>query len=126
MYPFRHGYTQQVSCHGHRQLIMCNVNELYMFRKLFTKLQYLCTFASSSGASTSSSTQNGAGFNLKIANTNANAVNAFSPPESNARELFFLPGGLAMSLTPDCQSSSRLKLASPPLKTFEIDFVTLD
>ena len=53
----------------------------------FTKLQYRCTLASSSGASTSSNTQKGAGFNLKIAKTNAKAVKVFSPPESSAKEL---------------------------------------
>jgi hypothetical protein len=40
------------------------------------------TLFSSSGASTSSSRQNGAGFRSKIENTSATAVSAFSPPES--------------------------------------------
>ena len=40
-------------------------------------------FASSSGASISSSRQNGLGRYWKIANINAIAVSAFSPPESN-------------------------------------------
>ena len=39
-------------------------------------------FGSSSGASTSSSRQNGAGFNWNSANTSAVAVSAFSPPDS--------------------------------------------
>jgi hypothetical protein len=56
----------------------------------------------------------------KIANTKASAVNAFSPPDNNANELLRFPGGRAISFTPDCQSSSRLKLASPPLNTLEI------
>ena len=83
----------------------------------FTKLQKRCTLASSKGASTSSSTQNGAGLSLKIANTKASAVSAFSPPDNKANELFRLPGGRAMSLTPDCQSPSNMRLASPPLNT---------
>src|SRR5690606_26448545 len=40
------------------------------------------TLASSSGASTSSSRQNGAGLSSKIENTSATAVNAFSPPDN--------------------------------------------
>src|SRR5690606_10621563 len=40
------------------------------------------TFASSKGASTSSSRQNGAGLSSKIEKTSATAVNAFSPPDS--------------------------------------------
>src|SRR5574344_2065746 len=83
----------------------------------FTKLQKRPTLASSNGASTSSSTQNGAGFKRKIAKTKAKAVSAFSPPESKAKELLRLPGGRAINFTPDCQSSSKLRLASPPLKT---------
>ena len=50
----------------------------------FTMLQNLSLFASSSGASTSSSKQNGAGLILKIENTNATRVPAFSPPEVNS------------------------------------------
>src|SRR3546814_17460843 len=42
------------------------------------------TLASSSGASTSSSRQNGAGWSRKIANTSATAVSAFRPPDSRA------------------------------------------
>src|SRR5579871_5091505 len=40
------------------------------------------TLWSSSGASTSSRRQNGAGFSSKIENTSATAVSAFSPPDS--------------------------------------------
>ena len=40
------------------------------------------TLASSNGASTSSSRQNGAGFSSNMENTSATAVRAFSPPES--------------------------------------------
>ena len=42
----------------------------------------LNVFKSSRGASTSSSKQKGAGFKSKIAKTKANAVKAFSPPDS--------------------------------------------
>jgi hypothetical protein len=54
--------------------------------------------ASSSGASTSSSRQNGAGLSWKIANTSAIAVSAFSPPDSRWMVLFFLPGRLGHHL----------------------------
>ena len=54
------------------------------------------TLCSSSGASTSSSRQNGAGFRSKIENTSATAVSAFSPPDSCWMELLRLPGGRAM------------------------------
>ena len=55
---------------------------------------------SSSGASTSSSRQNGAGFKSKIENTSATAVSAFSPPDSWLMVLLRLPGGRAMTDTP--------------------------
>ena len=61
------------------------------------------TLCSSSGASTSSSRQNGAGFRSKIENTSATAVSAFSPPDSRWMVLFFLPGGRAMTATPAVQ-----------------------
>src|SRR5262249_32106906 len=53
------------------------------------------TFASSSAASTSSSTQNGTGLTRKMENNNAIAVNARSPPESSCKFCSFLPGGCA-------------------------------
>ena len=62
--------------------------------------------ASSSGASTSSSRQNGAGLSWKIANTSAIAVSAFSPPDSRWIVLFFLPGGCAITCTPASRISS--------------------
>src|SRR5437868_4583229 len=49
-----------------------------MPRSISTKRPML---ASSSGASISSSTQNGLGLNLNIANISAMAVSAFSPPD---------------------------------------------
>ena len=42
----------------------------------------LSMLLSSSGASTSSKTQNGAGFNNYIANRREVAVNVFSPPDN--------------------------------------------
>ena len=64
------------------------------------------TFASSSGASTSSSRQNGAGLSWKIANTSATAVIAFSPPDSSEMLDTRLPGGRAMIATPVSSRSS--------------------
>ena len=60
-----------------------------------TRLQKRSTLVSSSGASTSSRTHIGAGFDKKTANKSDNAVNACSPPESNVRFCNFFPGGLA-------------------------------
>ena len=53
-----------------------------VFLSCSNKLQNLVTFASSSGASTSSSTHIGAGFVKNTAKTKDNAVSACSPPES--------------------------------------------
>ncbi len=64
------------------------------------------TLASSSGASTSSSRQNGAGFSWKMANTSATAVIAFSPPDSSEMLDTRLPGGRAMMVTPVSSRSS--------------------
>src|SRR5690606_2515144 len=64
------------------------------------------TLASSSGASTSSSRQNGAGLRRKIANTRATAVIAFSPPDSSEMLDTRLPGGRAMIATPVSSRSS--------------------
>ena len=74
-----------------------------MSRTMSQKRPTLC---SSSGASTSSSRQNGAGLSSKIENTSATAVSAFSPPDSWLIELFRLPGGRAMIATPDSSTSS--------------------
>ena len=56
----------------------------------------LSMFASSSGASTSSKIQKGAGFNKYIENSNAVAVNVFSPPESWLMVSGRFPFGLAI------------------------------
>ena len=53
------------------------------------------TLASSSGASTSSSTQTGAGWQRNTAKISESAVSACSPPESKDSAESFLPGGSA-------------------------------
>ena len=81
-----------------------------------TSLAYLSVFASSRGASTSSSRQNGAGLSWKMANTSAIAVSAFSPPDNRWMVWFFLPGGWAMTCTPASRISSPVmtRRACPP------------
>ena len=68
------------------------------------------TLVSSSGASTSSSTQKGAGWNWKMPTSSESAVRAFSPPESSRTFCSFLPGGEAMMSMPlwseACRSGS--------------------
>ena len=66
----------------------------------FTTLQNLSLLASSSGASTSSSKQKGAGLILNIEKTKAIPVPAFSPPDSRFKFFTNFPGGLAMITTP--------------------------
>ena len=68
---------------------------LEVFAISSTRLQKRSTFVSSSGASTSSRTQIGAGFDKKTANKSEKAVKACSHPESNVRFCSFFPGGLA-------------------------------
>ena len=46
------------------------------------------------------------GFSWNIENTSESAVSAFSPPESRWIELFFLPGGWAITCTPASRISS--------------------
>ena len=50
--------------------------------------------------------------NSKIANTRANAVKAFSPPDSCDIDEFFLPGGLATIPTPEVNKSSPRSISS--------------
>src|SRR5438128_2707213 len=64
------------------------------------------TLASSSGASTSSIRQNGAGFSWNSASSSATAVIAFSPPDSRWIVLLRLPGGRAITATPVLSRSS--------------------
>ena len=74
-------------------------------------------FASSRAASTSSSRQNGAGFERKMANRSATAVRVFSPPLIRAIERSSLPGGRAttsMPLSSGSFSSSSVTSAMPP------------
>src|SRR5205085_8021917 len=59
----------------------------------FTRSQKRCVLLSSSGASTSSSRQNGAGLSCDSEDTSEIAVSAFSPPERRWMLLFLLPGG---------------------------------
>src|SRR5450830_1033330 len=64
-------------------ILLCEMNRNWVFEDMrLTMLQKRSVLASSSGASTSSSKQNGAGFNWNIENTSAVAVSAFSPPDS--------------------------------------------
>ena len=75
------------------------------------------TFASSSGASTSSKTQIGAGFAKKTAKISANAVKVCSPPDSSDRVDSFFPGGWHIISSPASKGSSLstiTRLASPP------------
>ena len=71
---------------------------------------------SSSGASTSSSRQNGAGLSWNSANTSEIAVSAFSPPDSRWIDVLRLPGGCAITCTPESRISSPVStsFAWPP------------
>src|SRR5471030_2902799 len=64
------------------------------------------TLWSSSGASTSSSTQIGAGLVRNTAKISAKAVSACSPPDKSDSVAGFLPGGLAMISRPASSGSS--------------------
>ena len=64
------------------------------------------TLASSSGASTSSSTQIGAGFARNTAKISASAVSVCSPPDSSDSVASFLPGGWHMISSPASSGSS--------------------
>src|SRR2546425_255478 len=83
-----------------------------------TSSQNRSVFESSSGASTSSSRQKGAGLSWKSENTSAMAVRAFSPPESRWMLVLRFPGGCAMTCTPASRISSpvMMSFASPPPK----------
>ena len=73
--------------------------------------------ASSSGASISSSRQNGLGLYLNRPNISAMAVSAFSPPESSWTLCSRLPGGwamISMPLSSGSFSSSSVRPARPP------------
>src|SRR3954462_5085893 len=84
----------------------------------FTRSQKRPVLVSSSGASTSSSRQNGAGLSWNIENTSEIAVSAFSPPESRWMLALRLPGGCAMTWMPESRISSpvRRSFAWPPPK----------
>src|SRR5438045_3744457 len=75
------------------------------------------TLASSSGASTSSSTQIGAGLVRNSAKINAIAVSACSPPDSSVSECSRLPGGWAKISSPASSGpseSTSARCAWPP------------
>ena len=83
--------------------------------------QNLVTFASSSGASTSSRIQIGAGLIKNTANIKAIAVKACSPPDSKVIDCNFFPGGLTKSSKPASKGSSdsiNSSLAFPPPNNF--------
>ncbi len=89
------------------------------WRISFSMLQKRSTLASSSGASTSSSTQMGAGRERNTAKISAAAVRACSPPDMSASVPSFLPGGWAKISRPAFRGSSastRRSSAWPPRK----------
>ncbi len=73
----------------------------------FKYFAYLATFASSSAASISSSTQKGIGRIPIIANKIAIAVSARSPPDKREILVSFLPGGHATISMPAFNGSSQ-------------------
>ena len=80
--------------------------------------QNLVTFASSSGASTSSRTQIGDGFTKNTANTKDKAVKACSPPDNKVIDCNLFPGGDANISKPASRGSSESTnsiFAVPPL-----------
>ena len=82
-----------------------------------TTLQNRSLLASSSGASTSSNKQNGAGLILNIEKTKAIPVPAFSPPDNRFRFFTSFPGGFAIIFTPVLSKSlsvSSRKALPPP------------
>ena len=84
------------------------------------KLQNLVTFASSSGASTSSNTHIGDGLVKKTANIRDKAVKACSPPDKRVIDCNLFPGGLTSNSKPASSGSSESTnsiLALPPLNS---------
>ena len=82
-----------------------------------SRSQNRVTLASSNGASTSSSTQIGAGLARNTAKISASAVSVCSPPDSRTACDSFLPGGWHMISSPASSGSSLstiTRLASPP------------
>ena len=79
------------------------------------------TFASSSGASTSSKTHIGDGLTKKTAKIKDKAVSACSPPDNKVIDCNLLPGGETNISNPASKGSSEStnsNLALPPLKSF--------
>ena len=82
-----------------------------------SKSQNRVTLASSSGASTSSSTQIGAGLTKNTPKISASAVSVCSPPDKSDNVDSFLPGGWHNISRPASSGSSlstNTKFASPP------------
>src|SRR5450759_323587 len=77
---------------------------------LRTRSQKRTVLESSSGESSSSSRQNGAGLSLNSENTSDSAVSAFSPPESSCIDWFFLPGVWPNTCRPASRISSPVSL----------------
>ena len=99
------------------------LNRLKLKLQLFqlSKLQNLSTFASSSGASTSSRIQIGDGLVKKTANISDKAVNACSPPDNKVIDCNLFPGGLTNNSSPASKGSSESinsNFAFPPLNNF--------
>ena len=82
-------------------MIICISSEYF-----FTYLPTLVTFTSSSAASISSKIQNGDGFTLMSAKSNAIAMNACSPPDRRFRFFIVFPGGAAFISIPDSSAFS--------------------
>ena len=77
-------WSRRCSCEASSIVVLLCVMKMNCTRLdiSLTVSQKRPTLLSSSGASTSSSRQNGAGLSSKIENTSATAVSAFSPPDS--------------------------------------------
>src|SRR5690349_12536898 len=115
------GMVTPISCSASSMVIL-----LWLMKRncvcddiLRTSSQNRTVLLSSSGASTSSSRQNGAGFSWNSENTSEIAVSAFSPPDRRWMLVFRLPGGCAMTWTPQSRISSPVmtSFASPPPKS---------
>ena len=94
---------------------------LVIFVNSLRRLQNLVTFASSSGASTSSRTHIGDGLLKNTANIKDKAVRACSPPDNKVIDWSLFPGGLTKSSKPASSGSSESTSSSfalPPLKSF--------
>jgi hypothetical protein len=103
-----HGDAEQPVHPRHGDRVVRDDDEARVGRLVISssRSQKRSTLWSSSGASTSSSTQIGAGLVRNTAKISASAVSACSPPESSDSVCGFLPGGLAMISRPASSGSS--------------------